>query len=327
VTASVPMRVVDASRVVGATRVVAPHVGDARLEELFTTVGAAEGASVGPGPTLVIRRGEVTGRVMRELGPDGTRLRVHVTQPDVKLDVHVSEPALLALRPRQRKAARAAGLGDERAVVARDVAQATAWLRRISPLLSRARSIEVDDTSIRYFVPTPANDRASVSRVVREMRDLVEALTVPPPLPSALADAQHEWLELARALGGELQTGHARVVAAGTDAAVAVMTVFDDAGVPSGTTVIVRPLREMRVDRPIVLEGGTLPETTPLAPEARAAIERLARFGRVNVDAARIQVSLDVALGVTVPPSRGREIVEAGHRLAAALRPTSGPFR
>jgi hypothetical protein len=327
VTASVAIRVVDPGGASTTSRMVAPHVGDTRLEELFTAVGAAEGATVEPGPVLVVRRGAVEARATRELGRDGTRLAVRVTYPPLHLDLHVYERSLLALAGDGRRVAREAGLGPRCVVKARDHEQASTMLERLASRLERARAIEMDDTSLRYDVPTSANDRQTVGRVIRDMSVLAETLALPVPLPSALAGATHAWGHLARELGGTLEGGRARVVAMNDDASVEVQTTFDVRGTPCGTRVATRPARELRLDAPIVLEDGALPAHVGIGPDARTAAERLAKLGRLRVDATEIVIIIDAPLGLALPVGRAKEIVDGSRRLAAALRPTSGPFR
>lgn len=326
VSASLPLRVTDRGGVASSERVVAPHVGDARLEELFTAVGAAEGAQVEPGPVLVVRRGEVTAVASREVGPKGTRLAVRMTYPSLHMDLSLREPALPALA-RGRRAARRAGLGERCVVTARDELQASRLLERVAPLLSRAHAIEATDEALRYAVATSANDRASIGRVVREMRDLADALAQPPPLPTPLADALPAWQQLAADLRGVLETGHARVLARNDDATVLVVTVFEADGAPSGTLVRTRPTRELRLDRNIVIDDPEWVAPERLSPETVSALQRLARFGRVWVEPHEVRVTLDLALGRGVPVARAKEIVDASMRLAATLRASSGPFR
>lgn len=326
VSASVPIRIADRGGVVSTDRVVAPHVGDARLEELFTEVGAAEGATVEPGPTLVARVEGVSAHVSRELARSGTRLAVRITYPPLHLDLSVREPALPALS-RGRRAARRAGLSPRCVVAARDEAQASSLLERVSSHLARAQSIDMSDTELRYAIPTAANDRTGISRVVREMRTLASALAAPPPMPSAMTETASAWTQLAIELGGALEPGHARVVAETADASVEVATLFGSDGAPFGTVVSTRPARELLVDATITLDEPSIPLPPRLSPEARAAMERIARFGRVRIDAQEIRVTLDVPLGHALPVLRGREIIDASLRLAAALRPSAGPFR
>ncbi len=328
ISAPVRVRIVPKGMAGSSERVVAPHVGDARLEELFTAVGAEEGATVEPGPTLVIRRGAVVARATRELRSDGTRLAVRITYAPLHLRLEVHEPALVAFARKGRRTAKRAGLSPRCVVSARDEAQAAAFLAPLALQLTRARSIDMGDTELRYAVPSSANDRVSVGRVVREMRALVDALAAPPPLPTVLAGASAEWTELARALAGELEPGHARVVASTSEAAIDIATLFDEDGAPCGTAVSTKPTRELRIDAPITLvDENALPTSLGISAEARAALERVARFGRVSVDALEIRVTMAAPLGPTMPAARGREIVEASLRLAAALRPMTGPFR
>ncbi len=329
VSASLPIRLVDPGGLRGARRVVPPHVGEARLLELFTSVGAAEGARVESGPTLVVERGGVLARASRELTRDGTRLTVRVEMPSLHLGLHVHEPALAALSVQGRATARRAGLSPRCVVRARDPSQAAVLVARIAGLLRRARAIEMTDTTLRYAIATPANDRASVGRVVRDMAAIAEALALAPPMPTALVDSASAWRALAERLAGTLEPGHARVVAAGPDASVEVVTLFDDAGTPSGTLVSVRPALELRLEQPVTTDAEGIAEATAarLAPGAREALGRLARFGHVRVDAEGIRVTLDAPLGAGLAPDRASEIVAASLGLAVALRPTRGPFR
>jgi len=322
--ASVPVRIVPRGSAKTTARLVAPHVGDVRLEELFTQVGASEGASVEAGPALVVRRGGVVGRATRELVRDGTRIAVEVTYPSLHLDLRVSEPTLIVLAPKDRRVAQRAGLGPRCAVAARDDEQASAYLATLATPLAPAKGIDMSDTTLRYFVPSPASDRTSLATIVRDMQKVVASLASPPPLPTAIAHAQDAWTELAHALDGELETGHARLVATNVHAAIEIETLFGSEG-PNGTLVVTRPTRELGLDAPFVHERGEPP--AELSPEARGALDRLSRFGTVSVDASEIRVTLDGPLGRVVPPSRGQEVVEASLRLAAALRPSAGPFR
>jgi len=327
VRAAIPVRIVEAGRARSTTRIVAPHVGDKRLEELFAQVGAAEGAVVEPGPTLVIRRGQVEARARRELGADGTRVAVTVKYPELFLDLHVYEPALVALAPRARRVARNAGLSPRCVVVARDTEQATTFLETFAAPLARARAVDMNDTAARYAVLTAANDRASLGRVVHEIGELATQLARPVPLPEPLRLARREWEALARDLDGTLEPGHARVLASTPDATIVIATLFQPDGVPFGTSVSTRPTRELLLDAPIVLVDGPVPGSLAISPEARSALTKLLHFGRVRADRGEIRVTLDLVLGGAVPPARGREIVEASLRFASTLRTSRGPFR
>lgn len=326
VSASVPIVIVDRGRASQKQRLVAPHVGDARLEELFVAVGEAEGASVEPGPTLVVRRGEAQARVTRELAKTGTRLSVSATYPSLSLDLHVHEPALAVLARRGRGAARRAGLSPRCVVTSRDDVQGAELVARIAPHLTRAASIDVSDTALRFVVPTPANDKASIARVVRDVRAMLDRLIEPAPMPSAIAGSTAAWVELARDLAGELSTGDASITAVTSEAEIEITTTFDAGGAASGTLVRVSPEREMRVERPLTIDRA-LPEALAVGAEARTLLERLARFGRVDVDERTIRVTLDAPLGPVQPTSRARETVETSLRLAASLRASAGPFR
>lgn len=322
--AALPIVIVDPGRAGGGLRVLPPHVGEERLAQLFARAGEAEGARVEAGPSLVVERAGVVARVTRALGPEGTRLAVHVVYPSLHLDLEVNEPRVVAFA-RGTDAAREAGLGKRRTLVARDAAQAVALARRLAEPLKRASGLSMTDTDLRYSIQTPANDVATVRRVVRDAARVADALR-DPPMPTVLAPGHARWLALATALGGVLEAGHARVIAAREDAGIVVATTFGRDGAPLGTLIRVHPARTLALDAPLWLDGP-LPPKLRVPPDARGALSRLARFGHVRVDQAEIDVSLDHPLGLAVPPSRASEVVDAAMRVVVALRPSSGPFR
>ena len=317
---SVPIRVVDAERAPSRTRVLAPHVGDERFSELLATVAANEGAVVEPGGVLALRVGGAVARLSREVNARGPRMRVHLEYPPLQLGVRLGESALASVL---RLARRTPVTGiDACRIEARDLAQARPLVDRLARHVSRASSIVMSDTELRFDV-RGANDTLRITRVIADVRAIAELLGEPPPFPTELAPAAREWSDLARDLGGEIEPGHARIVVTTPDAAIEIATLFDSRGAVDGTAVIVRPSRDLPVDTAF----NAITDDARVSAETRAAFEKLAEHGRVDVRAFEIRVALSSPLGVGVPVARGREIVNAASNLARALRPSAGPFR
>jgi hypothetical protein len=321
---SAPIRIVHTGKAPAGPRLLAPRVGDARLEQLYREAAAAIGAEVEPGPELVLSRGEAEARMTRT--PDGERMQVSVRFPPLGIDLHVHEASLLALAPRLLAPSSRMGVIPERfAVHARDLAQAEAWLGGVADLLEPAERVELHDDAARLEVAVATQNSSELRVLSERTARLCEALSRRPPLPPQLAASAEDWRQLARELGGTLAPGCARVQGELGGARVEVVTLFDAAtGRPSGTDVSFTPADPIEVDASLYAPDD--PKQTS-GREARAALAALERLGRVRVDRSGVRVRLDAPIGPVIPVSRALEIAQAALRLVRALRPSQGPFR
>lgn len=326
VTTSMPIRVIDRGEAAESARVQAPVVGDGRIEELFVDVGLAHGATVEPGPALVVRARTAIGRIVREVSPDGTRLVVSASHPPLHLALDVHESALPLLHPDARRLARSLGLGPRCLVTCRDEAQARALFARLAPALAQATDVHLDDESLRYVLAVPANDRARIGAAIEALRGALDALETP-PFPSALERVADAWRTFAREWPAELEPGHAAMRASLGDDALEIQTILDEDGAPRGTRYALRPVRELPIESWPELERPEQLASLAISADARAALTQLLREGAVTLSSRELRIESRATLGLDVGLAHARDVARALARTAAQLRPASGPFR
>lgn len=322
---SLPLGITPSGSVVRTARLIAPHVGDARLTALFEGIARDRGHAMEPGPTLVVHRNQLEARIERALGPDGTHLVLTAAFPSLQLGLHAHDGGLVERLFRGSVTTGEATFDAGHVVHGREREQVTRAMRALAPLLADLAGLRMTDESLTASARTHANDRASIERVVERAEAILDALVVPPPMPAVFDDVIEEWRELARWLDAPLERGHARIGATHASSRVEIVTHFEE-DQPSSTSIEVRP--EVPTTMDIDVRG---PEDVlalrGLPPEALTLLDRLARAGAVEVRAHGTRITIGSPLVGASSPKIVRPLIETIVRLHETLKPTRGPFR